>query len=82
MHDVNAIARTVGASTAAAIVAVLLGGNGIGFAPEASYTVIFGLGAATGLIAIGLIAASGTRLRPIRTVEEINQSRAMNHEWG
>ena len=80
--SVNAIARTVGASTAAAIVAVLLGGNGIGFAPERSYTVIFGLGAATGLIAIALIAASRTRLRPIRTVEEINESRAMNHEWG
>lgn len=80
--SINAIARTVGASTAAAIVAVLLGRNGTGFAPEQGYTVIFGLGATTGLIAMALIAASGSNLRPIRTIEEINESRAMNHEWG
>jgi len=80
--SMNAIARTVGASAAAAIVAVLLGRNGTGHPPESSYTIIFGLGAATGLIALVLIAASRPRLRPIETVEEIAESRAMNHEWG
>jgi MFS family permease len=80
--SMNAIARTVGASAAAAIVAVLLGRNGTGHPPESSYTIIFGLGAVTGLIALLLIAASRPRLRQIETVEEITDSRAMNHEWG
>jgi len=80
--SMNAIARTVGASTSAAIVAVLLGRNGAGRPPESSYTIIFGLGAATGIIAMVLIAASRPRLRPIETVEEATDSRAMNHEWG
>ena len=78
----NAIARTIGASTAAAIVAVLLSRAGNGHPPESSYTIIFALGAFTGLIALVLIAASKPRLRPIETVEEITDSRAMNHEWG
>lgn len=80
--SMNAIARTIGASTAAAIVAVLLSRAGNGHPPESSYTIIFGLGALTGLIALVLIAASKPRLRPIETVEEITDSRAMNHEWG
>jgi MFS family permease len=80
--SMNAIARTVGASMAAAIVAVLLSRNGTGFPPESSYTIIFGLGAVTGLIALVLIAVSRPRLRPLETVEEITESRAMNHEWG
>lgn len=80
--SMNAIARTVGASTAAAIVAVLLSRNGTGYPPESSYTAIFALGAVSGLIALVLIAASRPRLRPIETVEEISDSRAMNHEWG
>ncbi|HCA52565.1 MAG TPA: MFS transporter, partial [Mycobacterium sp.] len=80
--SMNAIARTVGASVAAAIVAVLLSRNGTGFPPESSYTIIFGLGAVTGLIALVLIAVSRPRLRPIETVDEIAESRAMNHEWG
>jgi MFS family permease len=80
--SMNAIARTVGASMAAAIVAVLLSRNGTGFPPESSYTIIFGLGAVTGLIALVLIAVSRPRLRPIETVDEIAESRAMNHEWG
>lgn len=80
--SMNAIARTVGASTAAAIVAVLLSRNGTGYPPESSYTAIFALGAVSGLVALVLIAASRPRLRPIETVEEINDSRAMNHEWG
>jgi MFS family permease len=80
--SMNAIARTVGASTSAAMVAVLLGRNGTGRPPESSYTIIFGLGAATGIIAMVLIAASRPRLRHIETVEEVTDSRAMNHEWG
>ena len=80
--SMNAIARTVGASMAAAIVAVLLSRNGTGLPPESSYTVIFGLGAVTGLVALVLIAVSRPRLRPIETVEELTDSRAMNHEWG
>jgi predicted MFS family arabinose efflux permease len=80
--SMNAIARTVGAAMAAAIVAVLLSRNGTGLPPESSYTIIFGLGAVTGLIALVLIAVSRPRLRPIETVEEITDSRAMNHEWG
>ena len=80
--SMNAIARTVGASMAAAIVAVLLSRNGTGLPPDSSYTVIFGLGAVTGLVALVLIAVSRPRLRPIATVEELTDSRAMNHEWG
>ena len=80
--SMNAIARTIGASTAAAIVAVLLSRAGNGHPPESSSTIIFALGAFTGLIALVLIAASKPRLRPIETVEEITDSRAMNHEWG
>ena len=80
--SVNAIARTVGAAMAAAIVAVLLSRNGAAAPPEGSYTVIFGLGALMALIALLLIAASRPRLRPIQTVEEISDLRAMNHEWG
>jgi len=80
--SMNAIARTVGAAMAAAIVAVLLSRKGTGLPPESSYTVIFGLGAVTGLVALVLIAVSRPRLRPIETVEELTDSRAMNHEWG
>jgi len=80
--SMNAIARTVGASISAAIVAVLLGRNGTGHPPESSYTIIFGLGAVTGLVALLLIAVSRPRLRPIETVDEVTDSRAMNHEWG
>ncbi|MDA2991961.1 MAG: MFS transporter, partial [Actinomycetota bacterium] len=80
--SVNAIARTVGAAMAAALVAVLLSRNGTDFPPESSYTVIFGLGAVMALIALLLIAASRPRLRPIASVDEISDVRAMNHEWG
>jgi hypothetical protein len=61
---------------------VLLGRNGNGLPPESSYTIIFGLGAVSGVIALILIVASRQKLRPIETVEEITESRAMNHEWG
>ena len=51
--SMNAIARTVGASMAAAIVAVLFSRNGTGHPPESSYTVIFALGAVTGTDRVG-----------------------------
>ncbi len=79
--SINAIARTVGASVAAALVAVLLSRNGSGLPPESSYTAAFGLGAATALIGLLLIAASRPRLRDSGTAD-ISDSRAMNHEWG
>ena len=81
--SINAIARTVGASLAAAVVAVLLSHTGAaGHPAESSFTAIFALGAVTGLIALVLIAASRPRLRRIESVQEISQSRAMSHEWG
>ena len=80
--SINAIARTVGASIAAAIVAVLLSHAPNGYPPETHYTVIFGLGALTGLAGMLLIAWGKPRLRDVETVEDITDSRAMNHEWG
>ncbi len=82
--SMNAIARTVGASLSAAMVAVLLSrrGNGGTFPPESSFTLIFVLGAVSALIAMVLIAASHPRLRRIESVQELSDSRAMNHEWG
>lgn len=82
--SMNAIARTVGASLAAALVAVLLNRHGSGgrYPPESSFTVIFVLGAVSALIAMMLIAASHPRLRRIESIDELSDSRAMNHEWG
>jgi MFS family permease len=82
--SMNAIARTVGSSIAAAMVAVLLSRSthGSGYPPESSFTVIFGLGAGTAAVAMLLIAVTRPRLRRIESVEEITDSRAMNHEWG
>lgn len=79
--SINAIARTVGASLAAAIVAVLLSRNLTGYPPESSYTATFALGAVTGLIGFLLIMAGRPRLRAVQP-GEITDSRAMNHEWG
>jgi MFS family permease len=79
--SINAIARTVGASMAAAIVAVLLGRDINGHPPESSYTATFALGAVTACIAMLLIAASRPRLRDVAPTE-IPDYRAMNHEWG
>ena len=53
-----------------------------GYPPESSFTAIFALGAVTGLLAMMLIAASRPRLRELDSVQEISESRAMNHEWG
>lgn len=81
--SMNAIARTLGGSTAAALVAVLLSRSSpTGYPPESSFTAIFGLGALTGVVAMALIAVSNPRLRPVETVEDLTDSRAMNQEWG
>ena len=80
--SMNAIARSIGSSVAAALVAVLLSRGHSDYPPESSFTVIFALGAATGIVAIGLIAVSRPGLRPIRSIEDLAKSRAMNHEWG
>jgi MFS family permease len=79
--SINAIARTVGAALAAAIVAVLLSRNLTGYPPESSYTATFALGAVSGLIGFVLIMASRPRLREVQP-SDITDSRAMNHEWG
>jgi len=78
---INAIARTVGAAVAASLVAVLLSRDLNGYPPESSYTVVFALGAVTGLIGLLLIVASRPRLRDVQP-DDIPVSRAMNHEWG
>ena len=80
--SMNAIARSIGSSISAALVAVLLSRGHSGYPPESSFTVIFALGAVTGIIAMALIALSRPRLRQVRSVEELAESRAMNHEWG
>jgi len=80
----NAIARTIGSSTAAALVAVLLGRtiNGSSVPAESSFIAIFIGGAVTAALAMVLIALSRVRARGIETVEARYESRAMNHEWG
>jgi len=82
--SMNAIARTIGSSTAAALVAVLLGRTVAGTAVpmESSFVVIFIGGAATAALAMVLIAFSRPQERPIESVEARYESRAMNHEWG
>ncbi|WP_319433786.1 MFS transporter [Mycobacterium sp. RTGN5] len=79
--SMNAIARTIGSSIAAAIVAVLLGRSQHGHTPESSFTIIFALGAITAGAAMLLIAVTRSPLRPMDS-EDVTQSRAMNHEWG
>lgn len=80
---VNAIARTVGSSIAAAAVAVLLGqsASATGLPPEHAFVVIFLAGAVTAGLAMVLIALSRSR-KDTRTAEGTIESRAMNHEWG
>lgn len=81
---VNAIARTVGSSIAAAIVAVLLGhiSTGTGLPAETTFIVIFAAGAATAALATILIAFSGGRIPRAQSPDAAVDSRAMNHEWG
>ncbi|GAY16823.1 MFS transporter [Mycobacterium sp. shizuoka-1] len=80
--SMNAIARTIGSSIAAAIVAVLLGRSAHGHTPESSFTIIFALGAGTAAAAMVLIAVTRPRLRPLESIDDVTRTRAMNHEWG
>jgi MFS family permease len=81
---VNAIARTVGSSIAAAVVAVLLGQSATvtGLPAEGAFVVIFVAGAVTAGLAMVLIALSRTRRQVPPSTEATIDSRAMNHEWG
>ncbi|MCV7058947.1 MFS transporter [Mycolicibacterium gilvum] len=79
----NAIARTVGSSMAAALVAVLLSRTtAVGTPMESSFTIIFLGGAATAVLVMLLIAASRPRAQSVPSEEARYESRAMNHEWG
>jgi predicted MFS family arabinose efflux permease len=81
---VNAIARTVGSSVAAALVAVLLARVDVatGLPTEHAFVVIFIAGAVTAGLAMVLIALSRSGQRHAVTTEGTVDSRAMNHEWG
>ncbi|MDV3129166.1 MFS transporter [Mycobacterium sp. 21AC1] len=78
--SMNAIARTIGSSTAAAVVAVMLGHALV--PPETSFIVIFVAGAVTAALALALIAVSRAPDRHDASVETMSETRAMNHEWG
>jgi len=82
--SMNAIARTIGSSTAAALVAVLLSRlvTGAGVPMESSFVAIFVGGAATAALAMVLIALSRPGARTPESVEARYETRAMNHEWG
>jgi MFS family permease len=81
--SMNAIARTVGSSTAAALVAVLLGRTTAAGVPmESSFVAIFVGGAATAALAMALIALSRPSRPAMESVDARYESRAMNHEWG
>lgn len=81
---INAIARTVGSSIAAAVVAVLLArvAADTGLPTEEAFVVIFVAGAGTAALATVLIAFSRTRPRPTESEAATVDSRAMQHEWG
>ena len=81
---VNAIARTVGSSVAAALVAVLLSRSvaDTGLPAEHAFVPIFVAGAVTAGLAMVLIALSRSRRAEARSAEATIESRAMNHEWG
>jgi MFS family permease len=82
--SMNAIARTIGSATAAALVAVLLSRTvaGTEVPMESGFFVIFLGGAVTAALAMVLIALSRPRPQPIDSVEARCETRAMNHEWG
>ena len=80
--SMNAIARTVGSSLAAALVAVLLGRSTAGVPMESSFVAIFVGGAVTAALAMVLIALARPRTPAVESVEARYESRAMNHEWG
>lgn len=81
---INAIARTVGSSLAAAVVAVLLARSvtDTGLPSEYAFVLIFMGGAVTAGLAMLLIALSRAGGRESRSAEATVESRAMNHEWG
>ena len=81
---VNAIARTVGSSIAAALVAVLLGRSAAatGLPTEHAFVVIFLAGAVTAGLAMVLIACLAQPTGHADSAEATVDSRAMNHEWG
>jgi MFS family permease len=80
---INAIARTVGSSMAAAVVAVLLGRSAPGTAVpmESGFVIVFVAGAVTAALALILIALTRARPRPVDQ-DALSHTRAMNHEWG
>lgn len=82
--SMNAIARTIGSSTAAALVAVLLSRvvAGTDVPMESSFFVIFLGGAVTAALAMVLIAISRVGTPEPESVEARYETRAMNHEWG
>jgi MFS family permease len=85
--SMNAIARTIGSSIAAALVAVLLSRMvaGTQVPVESSFFVIFIGGAVTAGLAMVLIAFSrpgGRGTEPTESVAARYETRAMNHEWG
>lgn len=80
----NAIARTIGSSAAAAVVAVLVSRTiaGTDVPVESSFVAIFVGGAVTAALAMALIALSRPQRRTNESVEARCESRAMHHEWG
>jgi hypothetical protein len=82
--SMNAIARTIGSSTSAALVAVLLSRlvADTDVPMESSFFVIFIGGAVTAVLAMVLIAFSRAGAPSSESVEARYESRAMNHEWG
>jgi predicted MFS family arabinose efflux permease len=81
--SMNAIARTIGSSAAAAIVAVLLGRVGASGEPlESGYTLTFVGGAVTAGLALVLIAFSRPTRRRAESAADRLESQSMNHEWG
>lgn len=81
---VNAIARTVGSSVAAALVAVLLTRTvaDTHLPAEHAFVLIFVGGAVTAGLAMVLIVLSRGRQTESRSAAAIIESRAMSHEWG
>jgi MFS family permease len=81
---VNAIARTVGSSVAAALVAVLLARSAghSGLPAEGAFVTIFLAGAGTAGLALILIVISRGPRQVAETASATVDSRAMNHEWG
>jgi MFS family permease len=81
---VNAIARTVGSSVAAALVAVLLSRSvaDTDLPAEHAFVLIFIGGAVTAGLAMVLIVLSRSRRAETRSAEATIDSRALNHEWG